>query len=183
MSNLGSDLALLAAGAAHSEVPELNAFGLVPGWFVALAMAVFIGILIWQKVPGVITGGLDKQIAAIRKQLDDAKALRAEAEALRADYLAKIAGAEKDAAAMIEHAGREAEAIVAKAETDAAAMIVRREQMANDKIAAAERAVIDELRARAASTATAAAAALIAQHHSAEADRTLVDTAIAGLAN
>ena len=178
-----SNLALLAAGAAHSEAPELEAFGFAPGWFVALAMAVFIGILIWKKVPAMITGGLDKQIDAIRKQLDDAKALRTEAEALRADYLAKIAGAEKDAAAMIEHAGREASAIIAKAETDAAAMIVRREQMATDKIAASERAVIDELRAHAASTATAAATTLIAAHHSAQADRALVDSAIAGLAN
>jgi F-type H+-transporting ATPase subunit b len=62
---------------------------------VALAMFVFLLILVWKKVPGLIVGGLDKQIVAIRKQLDEAKALRAEAEALRAEYSAKIANAER----------------------------------------------------------------------------------------
>jgi len=43
----------------------------------------------------------DGKIAAIKQQLDEAKALRAEAEQLRAEYAAKIAGAEKDAEAML----------------------------------------------------------------------------------
>src|SRR5690606_9111839 len=114
------------------------AFGIVgPAAWVSLAMLVFIGILIWKGVPKLITSGLDAKIAAIREQLDEAKKLRAEAEALRAEYAAKIAGAEKDAAAMVAHARTEAEAIVAKAEIDAKSMIGRRERMAEDKIAAA----------------------------------------------
>jgi F-type H+-transporting ATPase subunit b len=117
---------------------------------VALAMFVFLLILVWKKVPGLIVGGLDKQIVAIRKQLDEAKALRAEAEALRAEYSAKIANAE-DAASMLEHARHEATAIVAKAEADTRDVIARREKMAADKIAAAERAAVEDLRARAAS--------------------------------
>ena len=167
-----------AHGGEHAEP---SAFGLAPGAWVALSMAVFIAILLWKKVPGVIAGGLDKGIAEIRHQLDEAKALRAEAEALRTEYAAKIAGAEKDAAAMLEHAKHEAEAIVAKAEADAAAVIVRREKMAQDKIAAAERAAIDDLRAKAADAATKAAGVLIAQNHGASADKGLVDNAIAGL--
>jgi F-type H+-transporting ATPase subunit b len=62
-------------------------------------------------------------------------------------------------------------------------MIARREKMATDKIAAAERAAVEELRARAAAAAAAAAGQLIAQHHGASADKALVDSAIAGLAN
>ena len=57
-----------------------------------------------------LVGGLDAKIAEIRQQLDEAKALRSAAEALRKEYADKIAGAEKDAAAMIEHARTEAEA-------------------------------------------------------------------------
>jgi F0F1-type ATP synthase membrane subunit b/b' len=41
---------------------------------------VFIAILLWKKVPGLITRGLEKQIAAIRTRLDEAAQLRAEAE-------------------------------------------------------------------------------------------------------
>lgn len=182
--------ALLAAAAGHAvaehggEHAEPMAFGFVtPGMWVALSMTAFLAIVVWKKVPGAIAGGLDKKIAAIREQLDAAKALRAEAESLRAEYAAKIAGAEADAAAMIEHAKHEAQAIVAKAETDTTAMIARREKMATDKIAAAERAAVDDLRARAASAAAAAAGQLIAAHHGASADKALVDSAIAGLAN
>lgn len=144
-----------AAGGEHHVEP--SALGLGPGAWVALAMFIFLAILVVKKVPGAIVGGLDKQIGAIRKQLDEAKVLRAEAEKLRAEYAAKIANAEKDAAAMVEHAKSEAAAIVAKAEADAAAVISRREKMASDKIAAAERAAVDDLRAKAAEAATAAA--------------------------
>ncbi|CAM4054246.1 ATP synthase subunit b [Novosphingobium lubricantis] len=169
------------AGGEHHVEP--SALGLGPGAWVALSMLIFLGILVFKKVPAAITGGLDKQIASIRKQLDEAKVLRAEAEKLRAEYAAKIANAEKDAAAMIDHAQTEAAAIVAKAEADATAMIARREKMAADKIGAAERAAVDDLRAKAADAATAAARELIAKNHSAGADKALVDGAIAGLVN
>jgi F-type H+-transporting ATPase subunit b len=82
---------------------------------------------------------------------------------------------------MLEHARHEATAIVAKAEADTRDVIARREKMAADKIAAAERAAVEDLRARAASAA-AAAGQLIAGHHGADADKALVNSAIAGLA-
>ena len=179
MANL---LVLAAEAAEHgAEHAEPVALGLNPVAWVALSMAVLIAVAIWKKVPGMITSGLDASIAEIRKQLDEAKALRAEAEALRKEYADKIANAEKDAAAMLEHAKSEADAIVAKAEADTKALIKRREKMAEDKIAAAERGAIDELRAKTAAAAAGAAQALIAAKHDAKADKSLVDEAIAGL--
>ncbi|MDD3799242.1 MAG: hypothetical protein PHE36_08705 [Novosphingobium sp.] len=163
----------------HHAEPE--ALGLNPAGWVGLAMLVFIALLLWKKVPSVITGGLDTKIAEIKHQLDEAKQLRAEAEALRKQYADKIANAEKDAAAMIEHARQEADGIVAKAEADTEAMIKRRKQMAEDKIAAAERGAVDELRARAAAAAAAAARGLIGEAHDAAADKKLVDEAISGI--
>ncbi len=178
-----ANLLVLAAeaaehGAAHAA-PE--AFGLGPVTWVALAMTVLILVAIWKKVPAMITGGLDSSLAEIRKQLDEAKALRAEAEALRQEYADKIASAEQDAAAMLEHAKSEADAIVAKAEADTKALIKRREKMAEDKIAAAERGAIAELRAKAANAAASAARQLIAANHNAKADKSLVDEAIGGI--
>lgn len=166
-------------GAAHAEPV---AFGFVtPGMWVALAMTSLILLLVWKKVPALITSGLDSGIANIRKQLDEAKALRAEAEALRKEYADKIAGAEQDAAEMVAHAQTEAQAIIAKAEADTTALIARREKMAEDKIAAAERGAVAELRIKAAEAATAAARGLIAANHNAKADKALVDEAIGGL--
>jgi len=53
--------------------------------------------------------------------------------------------------------------------------------MAEDKIAAAERTAIAEVRAKAADAAAKAAAALIAERNDPESDKTLVDKAIAAL--
>ena len=172
-------LMLLAAGAeGHAEPGVL---GLDSYQWVALAMAVLIGVFLWKKVPGLITGGLDGKIAAIRAALDEAKTLRAEAEALRADYAAKIAGAEKDAEAMLAGAREEADAILARAEADSAQMVARRQRMAEDKIAAAERAAVAEVKARAVTAAAAASRLLIAERHDVAADRKLADEVIASL--
>jgi F-type H+-transporting ATPase subunit b len=166
------------------EVAEPLLFGHIPPvMIVSASMTVLIVIMVWKKVPAMITGMLDKQIVAIREQLEEARVLRAEAERLRADYAARIASAEKDAEAMLDHARQEAEAIVARAAKDTADVIGRREKMASDKIAAAEHAAVDELRQRAVDAAAGAASQLIAARLGADADRALVSNAISSLAN
>jgi len=180
MADIAS-LVLLAAGAAHEAEVEPSALGLAPGAWVALSMAVLIAIALFLKVPKAITGGLDKGIAEIKHQLEEAKALRAEAEVLRKEYADKIASAEREAAEMLAHAQHEAEAIVAKAEADTTDLIARREKMASEKIAAAELAAVQDLRNKAAAAAAAAAGTLIRKGHDAAADKGLVDQAIAGL--
>lgn len=164
--------------AAHAD-PSL--FGMEPYQIVAIAMLVLIAIAIWKKVPGMITGGLDAKIAAIREQLDEAKNLRAEAEALRDEYSAKIANAEKDAEAMMDNARREAASVLDKAEADSAAMIERRKRMAEDTIAAAEREAIAGVQAKAAMAAAQASRNLIAERHDAAADSKLADSIISSI--
>jgi F-type H+-transporting ATPase subunit b len=166
-------------GAGHG--PEPTAFGLDAPAFVGLSMLVVIAIILWKKVPAAIGRALDRKIAGIRAQLDEAAQLRAEAEALRSEYEAKAAAADAERATMLERARGEAEAIVAQARTDSASLIERRTRMAEDKIAAAERQAIDEVRARAAAAAATAAAALISQEMGAEGDKAIVDRTIAGL--
>lgn len=170
-------LMLLASGADGYAEPAV--LGLDSYQWVALAMSVLLAVFVWKKVPGLITGGLDAKIAEIRTQLDEAKSLRAEAEALRAEYAAKIAGAEKDAEAMLIGAREEAGAILARAEADGEAMVARRQRMAEDKIAAAERAAIAEVKAKAVTAAAAASKVLIAKAHDKNADKKLADEVIA----
>jgi F-type H+-transporting ATPase subunit b len=128
-----------------------------------------------------IASMLDKQIAGIKEQLDAASKLRAEAEALKAEYEAKAKSAASDAEAMKTAAAKEADDIVAQARVDATALIERRGKMAEEKIAAAERAAIAEVRTKAASVAAAAAERLIAGGHDAKADKPLIDATIARL--
>jgi F-type H+-transporting ATPase subunit b len=167
------------AGGGHG--PEPTALLLdAPAW-IAAAMLVVIAIMIWKKVPAAVGRALDGKIAIIRQQLDQAAKLRAEAEALRDEYRAKAAAADADRQTMIERARHEAEAIVEQAKVDSAALIERRSRMAEDKIAAAERHAVEEVRARAATAAAAAAARLISEEVGADADKAMVDRTIQDL--
>jgi F-type H+-transporting ATPase subunit b len=180
----GEPHATTAATEAHGGAAphaEPTAFGLGAAQWVALAMVVVFAILIWKKVPAAIAAGLDKKIATIRDQLEEARQLRSEAEALKAEYEAKAAAADAEAATMIERARHEAEGIVEQAQADTEALIERRTRMAEAKIAAAERAAIDQVRARAVTAAAAAAAKLIEQDLDAKGDKAMVDETIAGL--
>lgn len=178
----GEALTAEAGGVGEANHPDPSIGGLLDATvIVSIAMAVFIAILLWKKVPGLITRGLDNQIAAIRQRLEEAKTLRAEAEALRDEYARKIANAEQDAANIVAHAHDESKQLLADAESKAADLTARRAKMAEDKIAAAERQAVAEVRAKAAEAAAAAAAKLIADRHDANADKALIDRTIAGL--
>lgn len=170
-----------AVPAEHHE-PDPAVFGVMDATvWVSLAMAIFIVILLVKKVPALIGQSLDGKIATIRAQLEEASKLRAEAEALKAEYQAKLADAEKDAAAMRARAEEEAALMVAEAKATTTDLVKRRQKMAEDKIAAAERTAIAEIRAKAVSAATAAATSLIAGHHDAAADKAIVDGTIRSL--
>lgn len=165
-----------AQGAGEQALPML--LGLTPPMWIALAMIVVFALMVWQKVPGAIAKALDGKISAIRDQLAEAEALRNEAEALKAEYAAKAAQAEAEATAMVQRARHEAEALIAKAREDADALVQRRTRMAQDKIAAEERAAVQQVRAAAADVASRAASRLIAERVDAKADSVLVDKAI-----
>ncbi len=177
------DLTLFAdaahGAAEHHATP--TAWLLSPGGWVAAAMLAVFALMLYLKVPALVAGMLDKQIADIRQQLDEAARLRSEAEALRAEYEKKVRDAARDAESMKAAAEAESKQIIAKAKADAEALIARRTKSAEEKIAAAERNAVSDLRARAAEAATAAARGLIVANHDAAADKVLVDQAIAGI--
>ena len=165
--------------AAHAE-PTL--LGLQPFQWVSVAMLLLILVAIFRlKAHKSITGGLDSRIAAIREELDEAKRLRTEAEKLRDEYSAKIANAESDAEAMLDNARAEAEAILTRAEEDSKALVERRKRMAQDKISAAERDAVAQVRASAAAAAAAASRKLIGEKLDAKADSKIADDLIAGI--
>ena len=177
----GTELTANVSEPGAEHVAEATALGFnTTGWVGIAALVVLVGMLI-VKVPAKIAASLDKQIAGVRAQLEEAKVLRAQAETLRAEYEAKAKAAEADAAMMRQHAQQEANQIIAKAKHDAEELMARRTKRAEDKIAAAERNAIAEVRALAAETAAKAAAVLIAEHHDAGADKAMIDRSISGL--
>ena len=100
-------------GEAHAEPA---AFGFTAPMFISLAMLVIIALLIWKKVPAAIGKSLDAKIGVIRQQLAEAESLRKDAEALKAEYLAKTKAANQEAASILDRARHEAEAIVVVAD-------------------------------------------------------------------
>ena len=178
MAETVGTIATTGATEVHSEPAVL---GITAAGFVALSMLVVFAIMLWARVPRLIAGALDARIAAIRRELDEASRLRAEAEALLTAAHERTATSEGDAAAIISHAQAEARVVLAQAQDDAEELVRRRSAMAEDKIGAAERTALAEVRARAADAAARAAGAIIAERHGTQADRALIDRGIAGL--
>ncbi|WP_321324497.1 hypothetical protein [uncultured Parasphingorhabdus sp.] len=149
-----------------------------PTFWVAVGVLVVFAIMLWTKVPKLVGGMLDNKIAEIKKTLDEAADLRKEAEALKAEYEAKTAGAQAEIEALMDSAEKEAAILVKEAEAETKALVARRKKMAEEKIGAAERSAIAAVRAKAATAATQAAESLIAARHDAAADKGLIDKAI-----
>lgn len=130
-------------------------------FFAFVAFAIFMGVLVWLKVPGMIMSALDQRSAAIAKELHEARRLREEAEKLLAEYQAKHAAAEIEAKAIVDHAKEQAAAVAEETRVQMTAAIARREKQAEDRISNAETKASDEVRAAAADAAIAAAERMI----------------------
>ncbi len=146
---------------------------------VLLGFLVFIGILIYYKVPGLLLGMLDKRAEGIRSDLADARALREEAQALLASYERKSREMQEQAKRIVARAKEEATEAAEQAKADLQASIARRMQQAEDQIAQAEASAIKAVRNRAASVAVAAAGEVIAKQMSASDAGKMIDESIA----
>ncbi len=151
-----------------------------PRSFVALAFVIFF-VIFGRKIWGVLTGMLDKRADEVRAELAEAQRLRQEAEAMLRSANQQREAAIADAQALLTGAKAEAIRLAAAAAAEAEASAKRREQMAMGRIAAAEKAAVDDVRMIAADIATTAARDIIRDGLSAEADAALVDRAITGL--
>ena len=131
-----------------------------PAFWVAVAFVIFAAFMLW-KVSDKITGALDDRSVGIKKELDDAAALREEAQALLASYQRKQRDALAEADDIVAQAKVEAERLAAEAEVALEAEIKRRTDMALEKITQAEAQVVQEVRNTAIDVAIKAAGSLI----------------------
>ena len=138
-------------------------------------------ILLGGKLWSALSGILDSRTAQVKADLEEAARLRREAEAMLREAEASRAQALTEAKALIEGARGEAARVSAAATAEAESSAKRREQMAIDRISAAEKAAVDEVRITAAEVATVAARQVIAEGLSAEAGANLIDQAISQL--
>lgn len=149
-------------------------------FWVTVAVLSF-AIIFGRKVLRAVLAMLDQRSAAIEAALQEAAALRSEAEAMLKDAERRRAEAEAQAQAMIDAAAHEAARMAAEFMQDAQTHAQRRERMALDRIAAAESSAVAELRAQAADLAVRATALSLAASIDAAHDQSLIDQAITQL--
>ena len=148
-------------------------------FIVTIAFLIFVGILIYTGVPGLLAKALDGRAARIKAELDEAKALRDEAKALLASYDAKHKEVAEQSARIIAGAKEEAEAAAKQAKADLKDSIARRLAAAEEQIASAEASALRQVRESAISVAVAAAGEVLAKQATAETASASIDAAIA----
>ncbi|GGK39290.1 F0F1 ATP synthase subunit B family protein [Salinarimonas ramus] len=127
----------------------------------ALSTLALIWLLWHYKVFHRIGAALDKRGERIAAELDEARRLRGDAEALLREYEVKRANADKEAEAIVTAAREEAERMTREAEERLAAFVARRTKAAEDKIAAAEQQAMIEVRDAAIASAVSASEAVL----------------------
>ena len=126
-------------------------------FWVAVAFVLFIAVLFKLGAHRVILGALDDRGARIKAELDEARRVREEAQALLADYQRRRGEADREADAIVVAAKAEAERLAAEAKTKVEDFVARRTNLAEAKIAQAEAQALADVRAAAADAAVAAA--------------------------
>ena len=149
-----------------------------PGFWVGVSFVLFVLLMLYFKVPAMVTKGLDDRAEKIRQELDDAQKLREEAQALLAEYQRKRTEAEKEAEDIIAQAKAEAESLAVETRQKLAESLERRTALAEQKIAQAEAGAMNEVRAAATDLAVAAAQQIIAGEMKGKKAESLIEASI-----
>lgn len=153
---------------------ELPAFLQDPTNIAFIALAMFLALMVYLKVPTMVLSALDQRSQAIAKELHEARRLHEEAEKLLTDYKAKHALAQTEAKAIVEAAKQQALVVAEETRVAMAAAMARRERQAEERIAQAGQKAANEVRAAAIEAAIAAAERLIRERMNEGAQAALV---------
>ncbi len=147
-------------------------------FIVLLAFLVFLAVLIYFKVPSILAGLLDKRAEQITSELNEAKSLREEAQALLASYERKQKEMQDQADRIVATARTEAAQAAEQAKADLQKSIARRLAAAEEQIASAQAGAVKEVRDRAITIAIAAAKEVLAKQMTAAEANKLIDASI-----
>ena len=177
MKKLSVLLTFAATPALAAEGPFVSLFN--TNFVVLVAFLLFVGVLVYLKVPGLLGRMLDDRAEGIRRDLDEAKALREETQTLLASYERKQAEVAEQAERIVAQAKSEATEAAAAADEALKASIARRLAAAEDQIASAQASAVKDVRDQAIQVAVAAASDVIASKMTATEGNGLIDAAIA----
>lgn len=145
---------------------------------VLIAFLLFIAILVYLKVPSLLGRMLDKRADSIKAELDEARAIREEAQTLLAGFERKQKEVQGQADRIVAHAKTEAAEAAEKAKEDLKVSIARRIKAAEEQIASAEASAVKEVRDRAVTVAVAVAKEVVAKEITAAQANKMIDDSI-----
>ena len=151
-----------------------------PAFWVGLAFLIVVALAA-RPVARIVTTSLDGRADMIRAQIEEAKKLREDAQALLAEYQQKQRNAMAEAEQIVAQAKEEAARLRNETEKGLADAIERRKEQALDRIAQSEAQALADVRNTAIDVAMAAAEKLIRQNMDAGRQQSLADEAIAEL--
>jgi F-type H+-transporting ATPase subunit b len=134
-----------------------------PETWVAIASVILLAVFGYFGVHRMVLTALDHRADRIRSELDEARRLKEEAAKVLADYKARRASAEREAAEIVTSAKADAERIAAEAKAKMEDFVARRTKAAESKIALAEAQALADVRSAAAEAAVQAATTVLSQ--------------------
>ena len=122
-------------------------------FWVAIPVVLFLALVIYKGALRALSKSLDDRADAIKAELDEARRLREEAQALLASYHRKQKEAEAQAEDIVKQARSDAENMAVQARKDLTERLERRAAQAEAKIVNAEAQAMSEVKAKAADMA------------------------------
>ena len=103
-------------------------------FWVAVSFFLFVGVLIYFKVPQKIFTTLDESINKIKKDIEEAEKLKEEAKNILSDYEARLDKSKVEIDLMIKNAQKESETNIIKTNDQFHKIFENRKKMAEEKI-------------------------------------------------
>ena len=103
-------------------------------FWVAISFLIFIGLLVYFKIPQKIKSYLDESINNIQNQISDAENLKVEAENILSEHQKKINNSKLEIKAMIDKANKEIDKNILKTNTDFHEVMESRKKSAENRI-------------------------------------------------
>jgi len=103
-------------------------------FWVAVSFFIFLGILIYFKIPQKITTILDENISTIKTEVDDAELLKEESKNILSEYEKKISNAKTEVKQMVDAATDNSDSNVLKTNEEFHVQMENRKKNTEDRI-------------------------------------------------
>jgi len=115
-------------------------------FWTGISFFIFIGILVYLKIPQKIGNTLDESIAAIKSEVDDAEKLKEESKNILSEYEKKISNSKAEIKVLLDLATDEAEKNVLKINEDLHIQTENQKKNIEDRIKQMKRQALKDIK-------------------------------------